>query len=102
MEAMALRFSSAVRTLGHAARALGLGVPGFRSPPRVTGAERTLRRRDDGGATVAVVVRGRPFLAVLGDMIEGIVVANRLDGTAATRARTALWEAVVAEQEAAA
>jgi hypothetical protein len=102
MEARALRFSSAVRTLGQAARARGLVVPGFRSPPRLTGAERTLRRRADGGITIAVVLRGRPFVAVVGDMIEGIVVANQLDGTAATRARTALWEAVVANEEAAA
>jgi hypothetical protein len=102
MEARALQFSSAVRTLGQAARARGLVVPGFRSPPRLTGAERTLRRRPDGGVTIAVVLRGRPFVAVVGDMIEGIVVANQLDGTAATRARTALWEAVVANEEAAA
>jgi hypothetical protein len=102
MEARALRFSSAVRTLGQAARARGLVVPGFRSPPRLSGAERTLRRRGDGGVTIAVVLRGRPFVAVVGDMIEGIVVANQLDGTAATRARTALWEAVVANEEAAA
>jgi len=75
-------------------------VPGFRSPPRVVGAERTVRRRPDGGATVAVVLRDRPFVAVLADMIEGIIVANRLDGTAATRTRTALWEAVAGQQEA--
>ena len=68
----------------------------------LAGAERTLRRRVDGGVTIAVVLRGRPFVAVVGDMIEGIVVANQLDGTAATRARTALWEAVVADDEAAA
>ncbi|HEY4375770.1 MAG TPA: hypothetical protein VGM93_01375 [Acidimicrobiales bacterium] len=102
MEATSLRFATAVRTLGHAARGLRLAVPGFRSPPRITGADRTLRRRADGGATISVRLRGRPFEAVLADMIEGIVVANDITGPAATRVRTSLWEAVTVEREAAA
>lgn len=102
MEATSLRFAATVRTLGQAARARGLVVPGFRSPPRLAGAQRTLRRHSTGGATVAVTIRERPFQAVVADMIEGIVVANQLDGTAATRARTALWEALVGRGERAA
>jgi len=94
MEATSFRFASAARSLGQAARQRGLVVPGFRSPPRVAGAERTLRRRRDGGATIAVVVRDRPWAAVLADMIEGVVVANQLSGADATRARTALWSAL--------
>ena len=94
MEATSFRFASAARTLGQAARARGLTVPGFRSPPRLAGAERTLRRRGDGGATVAIRLRGRPWVAVLADMIEGVVVANGLAGADATRARTALWAAL--------
>lgn len=102
MEATSLRFAAAVRTLGQAARARGLVVPGFRSPPRVPGAERTLRRHASGAATVSVSIRERPFQAVAADMIEGIIVSNQLDGTAATRARTALWEALVGRGEQAA
>jgi hypothetical protein len=102
MESPSLQFASTVRTLGGAARARGLLVPGFRSPPGLPGAERTVRRRRDGGTTVAVVVKGRPFQAVVADLIEGIVVANDLDGTTATRVRTALWEAVVGAHDAAA
>jgi hypothetical protein len=49
-----------------------------------------------------VTIRERPFQAVAADMIEGIVVANQLDGTAATRARTALWEALIERGEQAA
>ncbi len=97
-----MRFAEAVRTLGQAARARGLTVPGFRSPPRLAGAQRTLRRHPSGGATVSVTIRERPFQAVAADMIEGIVVANQLDGTAATRARTALWEALIERGEQAA
>jgi hypothetical protein len=94
MAATSLRFASAARTLGVAARRRGLEVPGFRSPPRLPGAERTLRRRLDGGSVVAIRLRDRPWAAVLGDMIEGIIVANRLGGADATRARTALWSAL--------
>jgi hypothetical protein len=93
-EATSLRFASAARTLGQLARQRGLTVPGFRSPPRLAGVERTVRRRPDGGATVAIRLRGRPWVAVLGDMIEGVVVANRLTGSAAHEARTALWGGV--------
>lgn len=92
-----LRFASAVRVLGHAGRARGLTVPGFRSPPRHPNAERTVRRRADGGSTVAVRLHGRPFVAVLADMIEGLVLVNDMSGTEATRVRTALWDAVASE-----
>jgi len=71
---------------------MGLHVPGFRSPPRLAGASRTIRRRP-GGGVVAVRVQGRPWVAVLADMVEGVVVANRLQGPAADRAREALWMA---------
>lgn len=96
MEATSLRFSAVARTLGAEARHRNLLVPGFRSPPRVLDAERTLRRLASGEVTVAVRLRDRPFVAVVADMIEGLVLANELSGTEATRLRTGLWEAVVA------
>jgi hypothetical protein len=100
--ASSLRFASAARVLGQAARARGLSVPAFRSPPRLPQAERTVRRRADGSATVSVQLRGRPFVAVVADMVEGVIVSNGLDQVAATRARTALWEAVTGADVAAA
>ena len=39
-------------------------------------------------------MRGRPWVAVLADMIEGVIVTNGLAGADATRARTALWAAL--------
>jgi hypothetical protein len=39
------------------------------------------------------VVRGRPWPAVLADLVEGVVAANGLRGPAADRARSALWAA---------
>ena len=57
MESPSLAFASAVRTICAATRARHLMVPGFRSPPRRPGLERTLRWRPDGTATVSVAVR---------------------------------------------
>ena len=94
MQATSLRFSAVARTLAVTSRARGLVAPGFRSPPRVLDAERTLRRMAGGSVTVAVRLRGRPFAAVVADMVEGVIVANDLKGAEATRARTALWQAV--------
>jgi len=91
------RFALAARLLAEAARGQGLRAPGFRSPPRLVGADRTLRARA-GGATVAVRVRGRPWLPVLADMVEGVVAANRLTGPPAARAREALWAAVAGDR----
>lgn len=94
MEATSLRFAAAVRGFGREARSQGLVLPGFRSPPRVPGADRTVRWRSDGSAIVAVRLRDRPWPAVLGDMIEGVVVANGLQGQAAARCRRGLWAQV--------
>ena len=90
--ANAARFAFAARALADAARSLGLVAPGFRSPPRLVGSDRTLRSQG-GRCTVSVRVRGRPWVPVLSDMVEGVVVANRLTGSAAARAREALWQA---------
>ncbi|MGI8664166.1 MAG: hypothetical protein ACR2LQ_13305 [Acidimicrobiales bacterium] len=97
MESTSLRFAAAVRAITIEARRSGLMVPGFRSPPRLAGVDRSLRRRDGGGATVAVVVRQRPWPAVLADMVEGVIATNRLRGPAADRARACLWSALGGE-----
>ena len=43
---------------------------------------------------MAVVLRGRPWPAVVADMIEGVVAYNGLTGARADRVRTALWASV--------
>ena len=93
VESSSLRFARAVQALAAAARAHGLVVPGFRSPPRLRGVQRSIKRWP-GGATVAVVVRGRPWAAVQADLVEGIVAANGLRGAAADAARASLWAAL--------
>ena len=100
-----LRFAQSVQALAARARALDLVAPSFRSPPRLVGVLRSIKRWDGGGATVAVVVRGRPWPAVQADLIEGVVAANGLVPPDADRARAELWlalEAAPTEQGAAA
>lgn len=84
------QFAAAARLLASEAQRYGLSAPGFRSPPRIVGVDRTIRRRQSGGV-VAVSLRGRPFVAALSDMIEGVVVVNRLQTPESDRVRTALW-----------
>jgi hypothetical protein len=91
-----VRFAQAVQALGRCARRLGLVAPSFRSPPRLVGVQRSIKRWD-GGATVAVVVRGRPWPAVQSDLIEGVVAANTLVPPDSDRARAELWLALVGE-----
>lgn len=93
----ALDFAHAARLLGREARRRGLVAPSYRCPPRIVGVQRSLRRYPQGGAVVAVQLKGRPWLAVLGDMIEGVVVANDLRPPHADRLRTELWQAVGAQ-----
>lgn len=91
--ASTIDFARAARTLTRAARLRGIVAPSFRCPPRVVGADRTLRRRRDG-AVVSVRVSGRPVAAVLADMVEGVVAVNRLGPPHADRLRADLWEAL--------
>jgi hypothetical protein len=96
MEATALTFARAARAIGPPTRGRGLLVPGFRSPPRLPDTDRSLRRRPGGTATVSVRIRGRPGHAVLSDMVEGVVAANRVSGPDADGLRRDLWGALEA------
>ena len=96
-----VRFSAAALRLSAEARRRGLDVPGFRSPPRLPGVERSIRRRADG-ATVAVRVHGRALDAVVADMVEGVLAANRLAGGEASDHRRALLSAATGDDQASA
>jgi len=91
--ATTVQFAAAARALAAAARRFGLAAPSFRTPPRLVGLDRTLRRHTHGGV-VAVRLRGRPWAAVVADMIDGVVALNRLDARRANRARADLWHTV--------
>ena len=90
----ALRFAETARRLGASARASGLAVPAFRCPPRVAGARRTIRRYP-GGTVVSVRLRERPFDDVAADLVEGVLVANRVEGSAAPGLRGVLLAAAL-------
>jgi hypothetical protein len=88
-ELPALRFADVARRLGAAAHEAGLSVPAFRSPPRVPGAARTIRRYP-AGAVVSVRLRGRPFADIVNDMVDGVLAANRVAPSDAPRVRAQL------------
>jgi hypothetical protein len=92
--ASAVQFSESVRKVVGVARRHGLRPPVFRSPPRLDGVDRTIRRRADGQAVVAVRRTGRPLAAVRADVIDGVVAANSLRGGDADRFRNAAWAAL--------
>ncbi len=89
----ALHFARSARRLGLAARAAGLIVPAFRSPPRRADVRRSIRSLP-GGAVVAVQVAGRAFDEIEADMVDGVLAANHLTGEAADRIRHTLLAAL--------
>ena len=91
--ATTVEFAAAARTLTREARRRGLVAPSFRCPPRLVGVDRSIRRRS-GGAVVSIRVHDRPRSAVIADMIEGVIVTNRLRPPDADRLRTDLWTVI--------
>jgi hypothetical protein len=91
--ATTVQFAAAARALAAAARRFGLAAPSFRTPPRLVSLDRTVRCHARGGV-VSVRIRGRPWVAVLADMIDGVIAVNRLDARRANCARADLWDAV--------
>ena len=75
MQSDTVSFSLAVRAVAGEARRMGLTVPGFRSPPKVAGVDRTIRW-SRGQPIVAVRIMGRPLADVVADVVEGVLVAN--------------------------
>lgn len=90
-EPQSLWFARTGRGLADQARRLGLTAPSFISPPRATGVARTIRT-GTGGCVVAVRLRGRKREQILCDLIEGIVIANRLSGPRSAVIRSQLWD----------
>lgn len=88
-----VEFAAAARVFTREARRRGLVGPSFRCPPRLIGVDRSIRRRPDG-AVVSIRLHDRPRSAIIADMIEGVVVTNRLRPPHADRLRTELWAAV--------
>lgn len=92
--ATAVQFSDSVRRVVRAAQRMGLRPPVFRSPPRIDGVDRSIRRRSNGTVVVAIRRTDRPLAAVRADIIDGVLAANRLAGAEADRFRHAAWAAL--------
>lgn len=75
-EMTSVGFAEVARQINRAAASLDLTTPAFRSPPRRPGVQRSIARRADGSATVSVALRGRPAVAVVADMIDGVLAAT--------------------------
>ena len=88
-----LDFGAAARSLARAAHLRGLVVPVFASPPSRPDLHRSIRRRN-GSPVVSIRLGDRPRGAVLADMVEGILVANYLEGSKADVVRSVLWLAI--------
>ena len=86
----ALAFGELSRLVAGECRRRGLVVPSFRSPPRRRDATRTVRRYPNGQWMVSVLCRGRAEADVVADMVDGVLVVNGLEGTAAEGWRTTL------------
>ena len=89
-------FAGTARRVAAAARALGLAAPGFRTPPRQPGYDRTIRRYPDGTALVAVRVKGRRWDDVVDDLVAGVLIVNDLHGIEAAEVRLGLWRSLEA------
>lgn len=76
-------FAETVRRLKLAATAAGMQSPSFTSPPRLPSVDRSIRRLQSGAVIVSVRRGKRAADAVVHDMIQGVVVANRLSGSEA-------------------
>jgi hypothetical protein len=88
-------FAEVVRQLQRATAAAGMRMPGFASPPRLASARRTIRWLAEDRALVAVRRGDRAADAVVTDMIDGVVAANRLSGSEAQDAARKLGECLM-------
>lgn len=71
-----LAFADAAHRLAAEARARGLEVPAFRSPPRDEKARRSVARYAPHGYVVAVAIKDREDEVVLADMVAGVLEVN--------------------------
>lgn len=94
-------FATVAQALQAECRTLKLPkVPAFRSPPK-SNARRAIRELPNA-LVVAVSMAGRDLHEVTRDMIDGVIVGNRLlDTEAEAPVRDALWRAAGAVAQAA-
>lgn len=82
-------YADMAQQLSDLAKSGGLEPPVFQSPTRLANANRTIRRRKNGTAVIAINLLRRTVEDVQSDMIDGIITATSLDSDRAERFRTA-------------
>ena len=92
--APSVRFAIVAKVLTQVSARCGIEVPGFKSPPRSVDLDRTVRHQSSG-SVVSVRIKDRPFEAVIGDMIEGVILCNDLPIATAGKLRNLMWSAVM-------
>ena len=92
-ESISIQFSIAVRTLGRIADQLGYRIPQFRCPPPSAKYQRSVRKTGEENLSISIVIRGRPWLAILADIVEGVVIANTQSGQD-SELRNILWDCI--------
>ena len=92
-ESISIQFSIAVRTLGRIADQLGYRIPQVRGPPPSAKYQRSVRKTGDENLSISIVIRGRPWLAILADIVEGFVIANTQSGQD-SEIRNILWDCI--------
>ena len=92
-ESYSIKFVKVVRTLERIANQRGFNVPTFRSPPPTAKFQRTVKKQPDKKLIISIVVRERPWLAVLADIIEGFVLANK-PSNRESELRDLLWDSI--------
>ena len=92
-ESISIQFSIAVRTLGRIADQLGYRIPKFRCPNPSAKYQRSGRKTGDENLSISIVIRGRPWLAILADIVEGFVIANTQSGQD-SEIRNILWDCI--------
>jgi len=92
-ESYSLKFVKVVRTLERIADQRGFTAPAFRCPPPSAKFQRSIKKLDDNKVTISIVIRERPWLAVLADIVEGFVIVNKLSGRE-PELRNLLWDSI--------
>lgn len=79
------RFTSLALLLSTWARAHSLQAPQYRSPPRMLGVSRSLRRAPGCRPVVSVRLVGRDRAEVVRDMVDGLLAVNPVPGPTSER-----------------
>lgn len=92
-ESYSINFLKVIRTLERIAGQRGFVAPSFRCPPPSAKFQRSLKKLKDDKVVVSIVVRDRPWLAVLADIVEGFVIANN-SSEREPELRNLLWDSI--------